>query len=504
VTSVRPPAADAGPPPSPAAPRRRFAAAATALLVPLTALLVLVWRGGPVDVPITIAPAPVAQRSWRTAAHHRVYFAAPTGRAANLGSAEEPLDLATALSSSGPLRPGDLLWLRGGTYAGHFRSALAGTADAFIVVASFPGERAVLDGATEPGQAVLRVDGAYTVYWGFEVTNSAPQRMGAVRGTGVDVFGPYTKFINLVVHHTGNGFGVWTPALEAEIYGNLIYQVGWDAADRGHGHSIYIQNHALTKRVVDNVLFDGRSFGVHAYTSGGEIDNLYFEGNIAFDHGLTSAVSGATANFLVGGRRAARRPVLLSNYAYYPWTSIGRNADVGYIDGCSNALIRDNYLAGGVAVVVTRCHDVVVTGNRLLGRVDRSTARRFPDNEYRGERPQTAAVFVRPNRYVRGRGHLAVFNWGRQPRLRIGIDGLGLRPGEAFDVHDVRDYFGEPVLRAIYRDPWIDLPLDRVRQLPVEVDGPGRPAEFAAFIVLPRRAEPSGGLPWAPVTDAGD
>ncbi len=124
------------------------------------------------------------------------------------------------------------------------------------------------------------------------------------------MFGPYTKIINMVVHHTGNGIGVWTPALEAEVYGNLIYEVGWDDEDRGHGHSIYIQNDELTKRVVDNVLFDGRSYGVHAFTHGGQINNLYFEGNIAFDHGSRAKASGPKANFLVGGRQLAKRPTL--------------------------------------------------------------------------------------------------------------------------------------------------------------------------------------------------
>ena len=38
------------------------------------------------------------------------------------------------------------------------------------------------------------------------------------------------------------------------------------ASDRGHGHSIYVQNVNGNKRIVDNILFDGFSFGIHAYT----------------------------------------------------------------------------------------------------------------------------------------------------------------------------------------------------------------------------------------------
>src|SRR5213078_3276221 len=58
-----------------------------------------------------------------------------------------PWNLATALSGgNGKVQPGDTVWLRGGTYAGQFRSTLTGTAAAPIVVRQYPGERAIIDG----------------------------------------------------------------------------------------------------------------------------------------------------------------------------------------------------------------------------------------------------------------------------------------------------------------------------------------------------------------------
>lgn len=448
--------------------------------------------------PDALAARPSPLRPWETASRRQVYFAAPSGRPGNAGSAAQPLDLASALSARGPLHPGDLLWLRGGNYRGNFVSALAGTAEAMIVVAQFPGERAILDGVKEPTRPVLRVDGAYTVYWGFEVTNSAPELAGRVRGTGVDVFGPYTKFINLVVHHTGNGMGVWTPALEAELYGNLIADAGWEDEDRGHGHSIYIQNDRLTKRVVDNVLFDGHSYGVHAFTQVGQINNLYFEGNIAFDHGTRSKVSGPKANFLVGGHQSALHPVLTSNYGYYPWSSTGRNADVGYINGCADARIQGNYLAGGTSVVLTRCADVTMRGNRFIGQVAEATAFHFPQNEYSGSRPAADLAFVRPNRYVRGRGNIAIFNWNRHPSVRIDLSGLGLRSGERFEIRDVRNYFGAPLLAAVYTGSVVDLPVANMKRSPDDDGAPSLPPEFGAAVVLPADRDTSYGPPWNP------
>lgn len=442
------------------------------------------------------------QVAWEQAVPRHVFYASPSGRPDNPGTQSEPLDLARALSAEGPLRPGDLLWLRAGTYVGNFRSSLTGTHAAYIVVSAFPGERAILDGAPQPHLDVLRVDGSHTVFWGLEITNSEPAGASR-RGTGIDVFGPYTKVINSVVHHTGNGIGVWTPALEAEIYGNLIYAVGWDdGGGGGHGHSVYVQNDALTKRLVDNVLFDGRSYGIHAFTVLGQINNLHIEGNIAFDHGSRSSESGAKANVLVGGRQLAERPVLVSNYAYYPWTSVGRNLDVGYINGCSSPLIRKNYLAGGTPIALKRCSDVTMQHNQFVGRVDAVTASRYRDNEYTASRPTKSLVAVRANRYQRGRGHVAIFNWERLRDVSVDLSTLGLVDGEPFSIHDVRDVFARPLVEGTYGASPVRVPLDRIVRVPWSDSTTQLPAEFAAVLVLPQPAASSPDLPWTPRNNA--
>lgn len=473
-------------PAAPQVPRRGSSFALIALSILVAALVApLVQARSVRALPRRQASATTAHTSTPGSrrAPGREWFAAAEAPAAGSGAAADPLSLDAVLSASGPARPGDVIWLRGGRYRGTFHSQLQGTPDAPITVAAYPGEDVVLDGGDEPEAVVLRVDGAYTEVRNLEVTNSAPSEPGRARGTGVDVFGPGTRLVNLVVHHTGNGVGVWTPALGAEVYGCLIYSVGWEADDRGHGHSIYIQNDTETKRVVDNVMFGSHSYGVHAYTSLGQINNLYFEGNIAFDHGTPSPVSGAKANFLVGGTPIAHAPILISNYAYYPWLSPGRNADVGYIAGCVDATLRGNYLAGGTPIVLTRCTNVKMTDNHFVGRIDTATAARFPANEYRDDRPPVPAVFVRPNRYERGRGHVAVFNWNRSATVRVDLSALPLRRGEAFEVRDVRNYAGAPVVTGRGGTAAIDLPMPRLPG----ATGVDEPVEFAAFVVLPRR-----------------
>ena len=73
--------------------------------------------------------------------------------------------------------------------------------------------------------------GASTVYWGLEVMSSNTSRPAVI---GVNVKGPRTRFVNMVVHDAGdNGFGFWAEAPDAEIYGSIIYNNGRQISTRG-------------------------------------------------------------------------------------------------------------------------------------------------------------------------------------------------------------------------------------------------------------------------------
>ncbi|MEP6917894.1 MAG: hypothetical protein ABJC89_19770, partial [Acidobacteriota bacterium] len=272
----------------------------------------------------------------------------------------------------------------------------------------------------------------------------------------------------------------------------------WDGADRGHGHSIYVQNATPEKRIVDNILLDGRSFGIHAYTEGGQIDQLHIEGNISFDHGVASRVSGAKANILVGGWRTAHHTVLSSNYVYHRDDRSGPSVEVGHIGGCSDAVMTDNYIAGRSPLVLWRCDRVTMTGNTFVGDVSKLVAARFPDNHYMADKPARTEMFIRPNRYQAGRANIAIFNWERRTSVRLDLSTVGLRAGEQFEIRDARNYFGDPLSVGVYGKTPIDLPLTSML-LPDDVapDPSGRVAEFGAVIVTPVRVGLAHGLPWA-------
>src|SRR5439155_703313 len=124
-------------------------------------------KSGSSAITVTAPPAPGTHAGW---------YAAPNGSSSGDGSSGRPWNLATALSGgNGKVQPGDTVWLRGGTYAGQFRSTLTGTAAAPIVVRQYPGERAIIDGAGSTSDTFV-ADGSYSVFWGFEMTNSDPVR----------------------------------------------------------------------------------------------------------------------------------------------------------------------------------------------------------------------------------------------------------------------------------------------------------------------------------------
>ena len=229
------------------------------------------------------------------------FYVAPNGSPSGNGSIGSPWDLQTALNQPSSVHAGDTIWLRGGTYTGHFTSNLNGSSSSPIIVRQYAGERATIDGyydsSTNPA---ITVDGSYTWFWGFEVMNSSPNRTTNNGGNTPPPAAapastserPGTKLINLIVHDNSQGLDLWEAATNAEANGNLIYYNGWDdEGTRGSGHGIYVQGVAPdAKKILDNILFEGFSYGIHGYAEGGHLDNFLIQGNTSFDNGGLSQI----------------------------------------------------------------------------------------------------------------------------------------------------------------------------------------------------------------------
>src|SRR5215472_10399462 len=281
------------------------------------------------------------------------FYASASGSPSGNGSINSPWDLQTALNQPSSVHPGDTIWLRGGTYVGHYTSYLNGTSSSPITVRQYAGERATLDGNDGTANITLDIDfgSSYAWFWGFEVMNSNPNRTSPNTspppnyGEGVHLIGTGTKLINMVIHDTAQG--ELTTSETNESYGNLIYYNGWNGSDRGHGHGIYLQHQGTTpKPVYDNIIFEQMGFGIHGYTTNGNLDYLDVEGNTSFDNGGISA-HGWTTNILIGGLQVASHPTITDNSTYNQDLNGANN--LGYSAGCTSPTLTNNYLDGGTA-----------------------------------------------------------------------------------------------------------------------------------------------------------
>src|SRR5512143_1567585 len=247
------------------------------------------------------------------------FYASPTGTtstAPGTGTITTPWSLATALAQPAAVKPGDTIWLRGGTYAGTFTSYLTGTASQPIVVRQYPGERATLDGGTVNGVNLLTIVGAYTWFWGFELTSSSTDRLSTQNTSSpTDVNRPHecivnaqqvgsgvgVKIINMVIHNCMQGVALWVDATNAEVYGNLISYNGWNAPN-DWGHGIYSQNTAPSTRTIrDNLFYANYGYNIQVYGESAHLDNHRIDGNILFWDGAAASPPGGGASMTIGG-----------------------------------------------------------------------------------------------------------------------------------------------------------------------------------------------------------
>jgi hypothetical protein len=432
----------------------------------------------------------------------KAIYAAPGGWSGGDGSQERPFDLKTALSSTEAVGPGGIVWLRGGTYrVSATTSVLAGTEKAPITVQSFPGEHAVIDGAQAVG-ATLTLNGMWTVYRDFEVTNSNPRRSGPDlnRATAIDVHGTNIKLINLVLHDSGSGISMGSDAVDTEAYGNIIYYNGIAAPEGARGPGIYTQNKTGVRRISDNIVFGQFGIGIHAYASDeGFLDDIQLEGNVVANNGITAG----DFSILLGGHRVAQRLVVKDNYTY---DNPGAGNNIGYDAGCDGLVMSDNYFAvsrGGYATQLVNCTgelrgNVLIGGTRgIAGKTivpQDELASQYPGNDFAATQPTTTRTFVRPNRHTPGRAHVIVYNWEHADEVRVDLSAAALAVGTAFELRDVRNLEGEPVVSGSYSGRAITIPLDGLSAAPV-VGWQPTPAhtapEFAVFLLTSSVETPS-------------
>ena len=463
------------------------------------------------------------------------------------GSKEAPWSLSTALAHPAAVQPGDTIWIGDGVYRGGFTSSLKGAKEAPITVRA-AGGRAIID--CKPRDAkdsgAFAVGGEWTTFWGLEFTCSDPTRVTQEKGSwpagirrgGIDSRGSHISFINMIVHDTAGGFSFWGSEQAGEggeIYGCVIYHNGWRGPDRGHGHGIYAQNAKGTKRIVDNVIFNQFGYGLHAYGSDKAfLRGFHVEGNVAFNNGCLAGLDQRTIDLMVGGGSAIEGLTVVDNCTH------GGGLRIGYASDVRNRgiAVRGNYIRGGARFDAIEqmifSHNTVIAPGTLLtfhkaepteaaeiawddNRYHRTKSEwaafnyrdsgkaeslAFPGwqkrtgfdarSQYEETAPRAAKIFVRPNRFEKGRAHIIVYNWQREPDVELSL-GAVLARGERYRIISAQNVAGEAVATGTWTGEPIRLPMKPTK--PVQPVGmpdyqlPVTEPEFGVFLVLPLREE---------------
>jgi Secretion system C-terminal sorting domain len=451
------------------------------------------------------------------------FYVSTTGSPAGDGSAVNPWDLQTALNQPATVVPGSTICLGAGRYTGNFTSNLTGTSTNPILVKPCDGARVIIDGSrageTVKNVAVLLINGAYTWYMGFEVTNSDPEReitqSGSNpperRGAGLSLFGAGIKIINLVIYDTGEGIDAWTPVIDGEFYGNIIFNNGWYAPDSHHGHGIYSQNNTGTKRFINNIILNNFGFGWQVFGSiNASLNNFYIEGTLVFND-----------RWLIGGSAPLHNIELNGNFTYKDTIQIGYASDVlntgltvrnnyfaslmklYYWDDCnvkSNTLFAGNTFnypvlldAEGVPNLANFQFDsntyhwstppplfqnevgVGWENNTLpesdpnqhgqyllsqwnqMGKDEHAVVEYFPLQGSSNYQLGPNRIFVRKNFYDPKRANVLIYNWEQLPSVSVDVSGI-LNNGDSYELHNVEDYFGD-VITGTYTNGLLTVPM---------------------------------------------
>jgi hypothetical protein len=448
------------------------------------------------------------------------FYVAPAGLSSGDGSISRPWDLKTALAHPAAVKPGDTLWLRGGTYGSgggaRFITYLAGTASQPIKVRQYAGERAIIDGGIDSvGSNNIKTPASYTWYWGFEITNSSQTRYTSQgsRPPGINLYGVGHKLINLVVHDAGHpGIGFWNQG-DSEIYGCIIYGNGVYEGDTNNpwirGSGVYTQNYSGTTAITDSIWFKNFTTGINAYGEGGSVKGYNVQGNISF---MNDSADLWFATIPKSTSNPIERLSVIKNYTFQE-KSGGQAFQAGYKGDHKDAQVKDNYFVGGhngtTGLMFMRSFETqTVTGNTVVGegimaddqvgQVKQTStwnynkyyggaqtagrpfhfynsqtgsdqmytfqgwqsATKFDANgSYSQNYPTANKVVVIPNKYESGRAHIAVYNWELKSSVSVDLSSV-LSSGTGYKIMDVQNLSGSPVASGTYQGGSVSIPLN--------------------------------------------
>lgn len=398
------------------------------------------------------------------------WYVSSTGKADGRGTADSPWDVDFAFGGAKKaIKPGDTICMAEGTYKldrsrdeANVYVRLAGQEGQPITIRPLAGAHVIIDGGIRIGEP-----SAFVIIRDLEILVSEPRPKEPLDRdptyANIKKFRPWggleisegrnCKYINLVVHDCLQGIGFWENAIDSEIYGCIIYDNGWAAKDRGHGHAVYTQNRQGAKAISNCIFTGGYGWTMHAYGSPNAfIDNYRISDNITY---------ASHNDFLVGGEKASKGIHLSDNFFHSAGVRVGYtakgNEDVEFIRNvlCLGHLSFNNY------------RKVDFAENTLLATsLDKSAVEEFTarDNEIVPQADLAEAkpvIFLRPNKYDPKRAHLAIYDPAAKDaasvtQLAIDTGGL-LKDGQKFRLMDPRDLWGKTIFSGIAKGKTIEV-----------------------------------------------
>lgn len=302
------------------------------------------------------------------------WYVAPTGSDNNAGTLAKPV--ASLNSIMWRLKPGDTVLLRGGTYHWTEQQPIYadGNATGHITITSYPGERAIVDGAgVKTGWLdAMSISGDYVDFSNITIQNS--------QGNGLTLYQPsHVTVRNCTISKSVSG-GIWVGGDAAfsdiRIEGNVVNDNsqktaavkptggGWaegisiskgagivvrgNTVFNNHGEGIGLWNSAGGGNIIEsNRVYDNYSVNVYVYNAtGGTVRN-----NIIYSLGNTK--------FYRAGIPASGLQVATEMGSPYPVSS-GNLFYNNIVTGTGWGFYYGNYMTGGGLI------DTVVANNTFV------------------------------------------------------------------------------------------------------------------------------------------
>jgi len=429
------------------------------------------------------------------------WFASPTGLHTNAGTRNSPFDIATLFAGGFGEQPGDQLLLLPGNYgtgAESYTVTVNGSpTNPIIIDADSSGKVSIncteIDIQGSYTWFFNRIACNVEVY-----RNTGGTLTDGTDGIRMVTNGVGNKFINIVVHDmAGVGISPQSETADNEVNGNIVYNNGRSPTlAPTYGHGIYA--HGTTtpgqkRKIRGNICFNQIGYGFHEFADTGNLVNFDIEFNIGLNNGI-----GNGTDFLIGGQTVLTNAIVRNNVGLR--TDKQYTAFLGYIQysdltpEISGGNFENNYWHGGAMYgnldnsgVSIQFNTTVATDNQAtkllfhgsivaLGNgtiIDNNTYATLANGapfglfatdfgpsgtetvystfaDYQAAIHQetnstyTAVdnlgtqIFVIPNDYVKGRGHVAIDNPSGASTVNVNISSI-VAIGKPFSIYHVYD-----------------------------------------------------------------